>query len=146
MFNFAYLTDFGSGIKVTKLVQMEHQFVVLAPRAYHDGFNGCYNNANATNFDNFSLPDAGRIVSKNKETERPFEQCTVPAESILWREAEGLVIYPRSLNVSKPNIRYKSRLAKSICISSRALVSEAESVMHHFITDNKDIVSPFDGS
>lgn len=69
-------------------------------------------------------------------------------EKILAREVKDLVIYSCSLGagVAKHNIRYKTRLKMSICISFRALASKAESVMHHFSTIDKSNVSPFDGS
>lgn len=48
--------------------------------------------------------------------------------------------------MTKPDIRYKTRPAKSTYISLRALVFKAESVTHPFNTNHKGNVSPIDES
>lgn len=113
LLNPTYLKEPDSCVKVTKLVQMIHQFVILAPWSYHGAFNVCYNIAKKKNFAAFfSLPGICRSFAKNKETARPFGQGTVPVEKILWMEAEDLAIHSCLSDVEKLDLRYKTRLEK----------------------------------
>lgn len=73
----------------TRSIQRERQFVVIVPSAYHGGFNVGYNVAEVTNFADFSWPEVGRLVPKNKEVERPFIQCAILVDMNLWQEVRS---------------------------------------------------------
>lgn len=134
------LDDKSETVKISRIIQREGQFVILAPGAYHGGFNCGYNVAKATNFADFSWPEVGRLASRNKEIERPFMQCTIPVEMILWKEATSLVLF-QSRNEPCP---YKVRMAKSLSIALKNVITKAENIMYHFIYNDKGNVLNWD--
>lgn len=87
-------------VKVTRIIQKEGQFVVLAPGIYREGFNSGYNIAKAAHFATFSLPEAGRIVTRSQELGKPLMECTVPVAIKLWNEASLITLSEVGMSLS----------------------------------------------
>lgn len=71
-FNPALLLEKDATIKVTRVMQPEDHFVIVARRAYHGRLNNAQNAAKVTNFTELSWIEPGRVGVRNIEASRPF--------------------------------------------------------------------------
>lgn len=90
--------------------------------------------AKATNFSDFSWPEAGRMSAKNTELQRPFMQCTLPVENILWMEPICPITIKRAgaLVGTEENAE---RPEKELHRSLGAILTKAERRIYYFVTN-----------
>lgn len=60
-------------------------FCNSSPCAYQRRCNSGYKVAKANKFAGFSWTDVTRAVSPSMEKDRPYKQCLVPVEHVLWK-------------------------------------------------------------
>lgn len=119
--------------------------MIFAPQAYYGPFRTGYNNAKCNKLCiYFATKRLLNCCLKSWKAKIGWAMYG-PNRTMFWiKRIENLEFYSQPSDARQSDMSYKTCLTKSIYFFLRAIVSKAESVTYHLVTNDKNNVSIFD--